>query len=482
MLNRRRIVRILDKYLFSEAVSLYLIGFFGFLAFLIINQLFLEGDRLLNPNFPTKEILKLILLNVPYFITLTIPVSVLFATLMSMGRLAKDNEIDAFFTNGIHLSRLFIPFLVLALLNVVLNFYVHENLVPKANAMSEKIYQKFPYLREQEGIEVDPVIVKLPEGAFFAASYVDKKNGSVFYGVYDTLESDLGVEKPRGERKAIIKQKAKDTLGQKPPEDNRAPQKSTALAMASSVSGKLAGKSEKTSTQPKIHLRNKKTNKPEVKPGKDGAENKSANSKSSLPSALAPAPEGAPQDGKGSLTEAQPSFSRSIRFATNGNIVEDKLQLMRHYLYIVDQDGMVGGRREENYSELDLGIPLKDIFTTIRTPEQLSREELQRQTQAKREIGLNPAKDATDLYLKYSMPFSSLFLALVAVPLSLRAPRDERLLGLIFVYLLGTGYYLVHFVCKLMGYNEILPPFLAAWMQNIVFFGIGLVIFAFSRK
>ena len=479
MLKRRRIIRTLDKYLFSEALSLYLIGFFGFLAFLIINQLFLEGDRLLNPNFPTKEILKLILLNVPYFITLTIPVSVLFATLMSMGRLAKDNEIDAFFTNGIHLSRLFVPFFVLALINVVFNFYVHENLVPKANAMSEEIYQKFPYLREQEEVEIDPVIVRLPQGAFFSASFVDKKDGSVFYGVYDTLEVDLGLEKPRGERIPSTRKKAKGTAGQSTLNAKGASKKSPALAMATRASGNVPSQSAKTISQPEIYERDVKPNELKIKPDENRAENRHRNPETPT---LSTTSVSAPEDGKDSLTKAPPTLSRVIHFATNGSIVGDKLQLMRHYLYSVDKDGMVGGRREENYSELDLGIPLKDIFTTIRTPEQLSREELQRQTQAKREIGLNPAKDATDFYLKYSMPFSSLFLALVAVPLSLRAPRDERLLGLIFVYLLGTGYYLVHFVSKLMGYNEILSPFLAAWMQNIVFFGIGLVIFAFSRK
>ena len=33
-----------------------------------------------------------------------------------------------------------------------------------------------------------------------------------------------------------------------------------------------------------------------------------------------------------------------------------------------------------------------------------------------------------------------------------------------------------------MGHNEFLPPWLAAWLMNIVFGVISLFIFVFSRK
>ena len=68
------------------------------------------------------------------------------------------------------------------------------------------------------------------------------------------------------------------------------------------------------------------------------------------------------------------------------------------------------------------------------------------------------------------------------MPLSLRAPRDERLLGLIISFVLVLVYYTIYFLSKLMGYNEVLPPWLAAWSMNIMFAFISFGIFAFSRK
>ena len=158
------------------------------------------------------------------------------------------------------------------------------------------------------------------------------------------------------------------------------------------------------------------------------------------------------------------------------------LGVSQPFIYNVAEDGLIGNRDERSHMSLRLGIPLKDVFTDIKTPEELSREELQRQTEMKRQLGVNPAKDQTDFYLKFSIPFACLFLSLVAMPLALRAPREERLLGLVITFLLVMSYYTVYYIAKLMGYNEILPPFFAAWMQNMIFAAIAVFIFSVSRK
>jgi len=445
---RRRLVKTVDRYLFTEAFSLYFIGFLGFMGFLIINQLFLEGDRLLNPNFPTGAIFKLIFLNIPYFITLAIPIAVLFGTLMSMGRLAKDREIDALFTHGIHLNRLFLPFLVLSLLNVVIVFYVNEALVPRANAEAGRIYERYPYLREQVESEVDPVILKLPTGAFLASTFVDKKNGAAYYAVYDTLTSQPAEAGAAREASTRVGAPLRPPAGaeKRPAPHSLPPAKRPQHATREAVLGEGAP--------------------PRMRAPEEGA-----------PPAP-PAPPPAPEPG-GPVTPPEPN---RLFLASNAQVVREELTMTRPYIYDTDAEGLVTARSTQSFSSLPLGIPLQDIQSRIRTPEELSREELQRQSELKRQLGVNPAKDLTDFYLKFSVPFACLFLALVAMPLSLRAPRDERLLGLVIAFVLMGMYYFIYFVSKLMGYNEILPPFLAAWMQNIVYAGVAALIFAVSRK
>ena len=51
-----RIVRVLDRYVFMEAFGLFILGFTGFLGFLVVNKLFLEAERILNPQLPSMAI------------------------------------------------------------------------------------------------------------------------------------------------------------------------------------------------------------------------------------------------------------------------------------------------------------------------------------------------------------------------------------------------------------------------------------------
>jgi lipopolysaccharide export LptBFGC system permease protein LptF len=519
--RRRGMVRIVDAYLFGEAFQLYIIGFGGFLLFLVVNQLFLEGDRLLNPNFPAKEILALIALNIPYYITMAIPIAVLFGTMMTMGRLAKDNEIDALFTNGIHLARLYMPFMVLSLINVLIVFAVNEAAVPRANAAAEAIYKKYPYLREQQDTESDPVIVSLPNGAFFAASFVDKVSGNTFYAVYDTLTKKGGESvdteapgpaappmsqqpapgaqgapsiaapspgatppaPPQNGRPPVRPPAANGQVQPRPPPPPREPVRPPAAGEVTTTSAELGPAEGEAAPPPARPTKPIQPQQP-VPPAGGGSSQLQPLPNAPLPAAKPPVESPAPaQPGlKMNVTAGEGAPDWRLYLSANGQIVQETLSITQPFEYVIAPDGLIARRDQVTNANLRLGIPLRDVFTDIKTPEELSREELQRQTEVKRQLGVSPAKDATDFYLKFSIPFACLFLSLVAMPLSLRAPRDERLLGLVITFVLVMSYYTVYYICKLMGYNEILPPIVAAWMQNVIYAGVAIVIFTVSRK
>lgn len=366
-----RIVRILDRYVFLEAAGLFVLGFGGFLGFLVVNKLFLEAEKILNPQMPGMAIVKIILLDSPYFATLALPVAIMFATLMSMGRLAKDNELTAFFTNGVSLYRLFMPFLLLSSIAVCLSYVSNEYLTTAAAAKKQEIYDANPVIMEKRGNESDPFIVKLDNGEFITATDFDKKQGSLKHVVYDNWAL------PEGDQ--FVVSSVAQTEGEH-------------LLMGLS------------------------------------------------------------------------SGSPAIMFDRPND----------HMLY--------GAYLREATSRVPLGVDLKTQLTQMKTPEELTQTELAEQAKRKKQLGENVAEDETDFHLRFSGPFASLAFALVAMPLSLRAPRDERLLGLIITFILVLVYYTIFFISKLMGYNEVLAPWLAAWTQNIVFAIIALFIFMISRK
>ena len=60
-----RLFRIIDRYVFAEAFGLFLLGFFGFLGFLVVNKLFLEVQDLIDPRVPAMKVVLAVMLEGP---------------------------------------------------------------------------------------------------------------------------------------------------------------------------------------------------------------------------------------------------------------------------------------------------------------------------------------------------------------------------------------------------------------------------------
>ena len=110
---------------------------------------------------------------------------------------------------------------------------------------------------------------------------------------------------------------------------------------------------------------------------------------------------------------------------------------------------------------------------------EIEKERFQRPTEDKRK---NYLMDFTEYYLKYSIPFAGVVFVLVAVPLSLRGPRDERNLGLIFAFALVLGFYALYFSFRLLGYQGFVPAFVAGWAPTILFALAGVFLIVRARK
>ncbi|MFH1752877.1 MAG: LptF/LptG family permease [Candidatus Omnitrophota bacterium] len=84
-----------------------------------------------------------------------------------------------------------------------------------------------------------------------------------------------------------------------------------------------------------------------------------------------------------------------------------------------------------------------------------------------------------DLYHKTALPFVSLAVLLVASPFAFMLQRGGLLIGLGMSMLVGLIFFGMQAVCIAMGKAGFLPPFVSAWISNIIFIGAG---FYFMRK
>jgi lipopolysaccharide export system permease protein len=95
--------------------------------------------------------------------------------------------------------------------------------------------------------------------------------------------------------------------------------------------------------------------------------------------------------------------------------------------------------------------------------------------------GLPTSAMEVEYHLRLSLPLSCLIFALVSAPLSLRFSRAGGFAGLLLSVVLGFLYYNTIFLGNILGANEVLPPALAGWMQDLLFGAVGVFLIATSE-
>ncbi|MDD5634550.1 MAG: LptF/LptG family permease, partial [Candidatus Omnitrophica bacterium] len=79
-----------------------------------------------------------------------------------------------------------------------------------------------------------------------------------------------------------------------------------------------------------------------------------------------------------------------------------------------------------------------------------------------------------DLNYKLSFPFTAMITVLVGVPFSIETGRANALIGMARGITVAILFLPVMAICLALGKGGTLPPFLSAWLSNIIFAGIGI--------
>ena len=121
-------VRKLDRYLMTEILGPLGLGFLVYTFILLLRFLFASAEMIIRRGLPVSIVGKLLLLTLPNIVVLTLPMSLLFGTLIAVGRLSSDSELIAMRASGVSLLTLYRPILllsgVLTVLNALLMIYV----------------------------------------------------------------------------------------------------------------------------------------------------------------------------------------------------------------------------------------------------------------------------------------------------------------------------------------------------------------------
>jgi len=102
-------------YILKEILPIFLIGLMVFTVILLMDKILKLIELVVNRGGSLSHILMLFVFISPSFLTITIPIAVLLATLLTFGRLSSDSEVTAFKASGMSLYQLFVPISIFAL-------------------------------------------------------------------------------------------------------------------------------------------------------------------------------------------------------------------------------------------------------------------------------------------------------------------------------------------------------------------------------
>jgi len=125
--------RILDRYIFGEMLPPFFISMAVLLFVLFLQKLFQLADLIISKGATLATTANILAYVVPGFLVITIPMSLIVASLTTFARLSADSEITAMKASRISLYNMIRPVFLFALLAFMVTAFISLILVPGAN-------------------------------------------------------------------------------------------------------------------------------------------------------------------------------------------------------------------------------------------------------------------------------------------------------------------------------------------------------------
>ena len=131
----------LSRYLVFEILPPLLFGLLAFTFVLLIARILKLIDLVVTRGVPLLQIGKLFSLILPTFLELTVPMALLLAILLGLGRLSSDQELLAMKASGISPSQILWPITAIAAVVAIMTLFLTMFARPAANlALKKEIY------------------------------------------------------------------------------------------------------------------------------------------------------------------------------------------------------------------------------------------------------------------------------------------------------------------------------------------------------
>ena len=153
---------ILARYVLREHIGPFFFAFIIITFILIIDFIPNLVDLVVGKDLPTSVILRLFFYQIGWMIALSVPMSVLVATLMAFGRMTADFEITAIKSSGIHILRLIYPVILASLVLAAGLVHFNNNILPDMNQRARILMQDVRRMRPTLQIRSGAFMTDIP--------------------------------------------------------------------------------------------------------------------------------------------------------------------------------------------------------------------------------------------------------------------------------------------------------------------------------
>ncbi|MBT4485184.1 MAG: YjgP/YjgQ family permease [Candidatus Latescibacteria bacterium] len=374
-------MRKVSLYVLKEFLSFLWYIILAFIAIFVLVDLVENFDGFIDNKLKSGLIFLYYIFYLPYIVVLTLPVSMLLATMFSLGRLGGDNEIIAAKASGISLYRILLPLYVFSFLMGFVVMFFAESFVPRTNLYREDIMMqkneyKFTLSRNRE-MDRNMVYLSNNDGRIiFARSY--SSTNKIARNVFIIEQTQISTN-----------------------ENNNSDMKRESLL--SRIDARYMIFSNEMWTLHNAVVRT---------------------------------------------------------FTDNGEVLEHHKTLPAPFIT----------RKPSDFARIDL------------KPDEMNYFQLSKYIEKVNDMGGDASDRLVDLFLKISFPFVSFVIVFFGAPMAAGSTKRGKTASFGIALVIAFIYYSLVHACQVLGRNNALEPFTAAWLPNLLFFCVGLFMLAHAKK
>jgi lipopolysaccharide export system permease protein len=145
-------MKTITKYIIIEIALIFLLSFFIFTFFLIMNSLFVLSDFVFEYRIGIIRVLKLLIFLLPSTIAVTVPMGILVGIVLTYSRLVQDNEYIGMQACGIPIKSISLPSIFFAIFITFLMIIFNNTLLPSFNLKYKKLY--YEIVKKRAGVVI----------------------------------------------------------------------------------------------------------------------------------------------------------------------------------------------------------------------------------------------------------------------------------------------------------------------------------------